>query len=391
MCNTNIGKIKNIFLTGWESYCKANTVRTTEYTNVLKSLSCRTELLGYHKYKCPKCEYEIIVPHSCKSRFCSVCGTIANEEWVKERSTFLLDCPYWHVVITVPFRFYWIIKRQRLRLLGAMVNIGCQVIQEWAKTRGYEVGIVAFYHSFGGNLQFHPHWHLIVTRGGITAEGNWKKENSKIPMDILMPRFKAKFCNEIKEALRSGKIELKTHLNRYLHGVNEVYKEHWQMYCEAITTDSRQTMRYMMRYVKRMILSEKRIIGFNDKEVWFYNKEKKLLVYKIDQFIKCVVQHIPEHQFKQIRYYGFYASASKKKYAQAKKHWNTISIRNMKKSWRIRQWQKLGYDPLICKECNLELLLCQVRLPISKYKITIEKIKEAIGIAVQRPLLLDYG
>ncbi|MBE9594643.1 MAG: transposase [Proteobacteria bacterium] len=50
--------------------------------------------------------------------------------------------------------------------------------------------------------------------------------------------------------------------------------------------------------------------SLNGKEIRFwYNDRDKIKHYKtmsVDEFIHAIIQHIPEKQFKMIRYYGSY-------------------------------------------------------------------------------------
>ena len=64
--------------------------------NVEKILKCRTGQLGFHAYKCPKCREVKLIPHSCKSRFCSSCGKIATDRWIGERLSDILPVEYHH-------------------------------------------------------------------------------------------------------------------------------------------------------------------------------------------------------------------------------------------------------------------------------------------------------
>ena len=113
-----LGKIVEIFLYYWEEYLSKNPTRLTEKINVKKMLICRTPFLGQHKYECPDCGYSINVPHSCKSRFCSVCGYTATEAWIAIRFNTILNCGYQHVVVTIPKRLRWMLKINRIVTLN---------------------------------------------------------------------------------------------------------------------------------------------------------------------------------------------------------------------------------------------------------------------------------
>ena len=396
------GKLRTILLDWWDKYRGKNKVRITENINVLKMLACRTPLLGKHIYKCLECGFKVEVPHSCKSRFCSVCGYVATENWIKDRGTVLLDCYYHHVVVTIPSYFRWIVKQDRVIVLNMFAKTAANIIQEWAKKRGYEVGIVMFFHSFGDNLQFHPHFHILVTAGGLTEDGKWKYTDEKIPGNILMPIFRARFIFEIKGMFLKGIVKTKAPLSRVQYQMNHQKDEHWQFYTKRITKDSKWTILYCARYCKKMILSEQRIISYDKKEVTFFNaKRTKVLVYPVNQFIKCVVQHIPENNFRHIRYYGFYATKSKKKYKIARKYWGPLMKEGWKMDWATRQMIRNANDPdhdetaplnpLTCPNCRTSLVLSEVVYPEPYYKRTFKNICLTFGLEIQEKIKLDYG
>src|SRR3989338_1886207 len=120
MRDKHTGKIKQIIAIGWEDFIKKNEVRPAVKMNVYKMMACRTNLMGHHLYLCPYCGNGQLIPHSCKSRFCSVCGMVATENWIRHQFGFLLACPYQHVVVTIPFDIRWIAKRCRKEVLGAI-------------------------------------------------------------------------------------------------------------------------------------------------------------------------------------------------------------------------------------------------------------------------------
>ncbi|POB49356.1 transposase, partial [Vibrio vulnificus] len=44
----------------------------------------------------------------------------------------------------------------------------------WAKMQGLEVGIFGALHTYGRGLNWHPHIHLSVTRGGLDKHNTWR-------------------------------------------------------------------------------------------------------------------------------------------------------------------------------------------------------------------------
>ena len=78
-------------------------IRPVVFENVRKVLSCRTPVLGCHLYQCKGCGHIELVPHSCKSRFCPTCGKHATDVWAKQVLNRLLDVPYHHLIMAIPW------------------------------------------------------------------------------------------------------------------------------------------------------------------------------------------------------------------------------------------------------------------------------------------------
>jgi len=391
--HSRIGKLRAIIISYIEKYLEKHSLRETEKDNIFKILMCRTPLLGSHTYACPECGQIREIPHSCKSRFCSVCGYVALQKWIRKRFSFFLNCEYHHVVVTIPACFRWMIKLDRNLTLNLFAKTAANTILDWAEKRGFTPGIICFFHSFGSRLQFHPHFHMLVTCGGVNEEGRWIFGGNSLPGEYFMGIFRARFIAAMKDLFRQGLLKTKAPLPKVLAIINNSYKKHWQFYTERITQHSSQTMLYCVRYAKKMILSEKRIISFDQHKVTFSTKiaEKVVtLTYSLEQFMKCILQHIPEKNFRLIRYYGFYANNAKKKYQQALKHKETLQAPILPTTWRYRQFLRDGVDPLICSLCKIPMLLVK-KVFSSLAVITFDMIKSTLNLPLQQPLIWEYG
>lgn len=98
--------IKQIFQEHWANYLSQNRSSIPEYviSTINKMLSCRDpQKLGYHKYACPDHPEEfIVIPHSCKSRFCNTCGKILTDNWITKIEQDFPQTSFHHICFTVP-------------------------------------------------------------------------------------------------------------------------------------------------------------------------------------------------------------------------------------------------------------------------------------------------
>ena len=62
-------------------------------------------------------------------------------------------------------------------------------------------GMLAVLHTWNGRLGFHPHVHLLITGGGITADGqHWEPARGEflVPVAVLSRKIAAQFCAALR-------------------------------------------------------------------------------------------------------------------------------------------------------------------------------------------------
>lgn len=86
----------------WEEYQQKYHPSFDIINAVEKLAKCRTGALGCHYWYCEKCGYGGKSPHSCKSKLCSACATVATRNWLAEVLPTLLDMKHFQIVFTLP-------------------------------------------------------------------------------------------------------------------------------------------------------------------------------------------------------------------------------------------------------------------------------------------------
>lgn len=119
--------IKNILNDYWDSFLKQFPhlqIRDVVHSEVRKVRLCRTIALGYTRFDCPNCNNYSIVPHTCKSRFCSSCGNKYVNTRVIHSKKKLMKIKHRHIVFTIPevLRNLFLVDRSRLRLFFDSVS-----------------------------------------------------------------------------------------------------------------------------------------------------------------------------------------------------------------------------------------------------------------------------
>ena len=351
--------IKQIFKDWWNKFLEAYPnikIKDVVFSNVDRMLKCKTWDLGYAIFKCSECGSEKIVPHTCKSRMCSSCGNKYNKQ--RETSIFskLFKYKHRHVVFTIPdkLRIYFRQDRKRLNYLFKSASI---TVNYWFKEKYKKKDIIPAYisilHTFGRSLIFNPHIHMILMDGGIS---NKCKEFIKVDF-FSYPSFRKRFMKVLLDMLEEdiGK-------NEFRKIKNEMYLKHKKgFYVFAPPSKFKSytdLIKYVCRYVARPVMAESRIIDYDGTFITFWyqrHNDDLIIIEKIHayEFISRLIIHIPNYNFKQIRFYGAYHNSTILKFDVAKLL--TKEKSNFKRklnNWRSLILLSFKSDPLNCPICH---------------------------------------
>ena len=327
-----------------------------------KLARCHTAKMGVHTLKCDdstcqKVQYQF---HSCGNRHCPNCGELKKEEWMDNRRQELLPTPYYHLVFTLAHELCPLILGNRRLLFKLLFDAASQTILNYAKMPeflGATPGITMVLHTWGQDLNFHPHVHCIVSGGGFDGT-NWvdakrKKNNFLFPESGLQNMFKAIFLDRIKtlplekEGLDFEKI------------LNEVSKKRWNVYAKAPFGGPAQVAEYLGRYTHKIAITKHRIVSMDKNTITFRykdygdgNKTKRMTLLKTE-FIRRFEQHILPKRFTKIRHYGFLQNHGKQeRLAKIRTCLKLEKIPEVVKiPVEIRMLEKYGKDIFKCPCC----------------------------------------
>jgi hypothetical protein len=129
---------------------------------------CRTPALGGHVYRCASCEETDFAYHSCHHRACPRCGGNRTAEWTKAQEERLVPVPYFLVTFTVPEAMRPLFSARPEVLYDLLFDGAATALQSVAaqpRLLGAALGFVGILHTWGRQLQLHPHVHFIVPGG----------------------------------------------------------------------------------------------------------------------------------------------------------------------------------------------------------------------------------
>ncbi len=393
--------IKNIFLDNdhWFSFYNDHhhLIRSSIVENVSRILSCKSMLLGYHYYKCPHCDYTKKIPHSCKSRFCTSCGKMANDIWIDKALKTLPDVRSQHISFTMPSE-YWMLFRSNRHLLNEVPKLAANTVLHICKKgkgrKHYLPGIFLAVHTFGRAINLNVHIHLSTTFGGFRIHrGKTTDEyvpGSVIDHKIIKNMWKYSITNMFRQNFKKGMLspypEVAHHfknLTTFNKWLDSHYQKTWNVFLQHSQLGSKPTIMYLGRYLKRPPLAETRLVAYDGNFVSFrfldhYTKTYKTKTLSVSDFIANLIQHIPDKYFRMIRYYGFLANRVRTKYLTLFNNQYVSKPHHI--SYLKRFYSVFGKNPLKCA-CGHFLRLSSISFAIPLGDLLMRHHEKAIACA----------
>ncbi len=316
--------VQDIFLIYGPSYIKEHKLSKDEWKVYNSITNCKTKELGFHTITCEHCGKVTTSFNSCRNRHCPLCQSYAREKWIQNEASYLLDCPYFHIVTTVPHELNEIALYNKKEFYNILFKATSESILELSndpKWLGAKVGITSILHTWGQTMEFHPHIHSIVTGGGI-KNNKWisSKENYLFKVQVLSSLFRGKFLSMLK-ALN---LSLPNHL-AYLKDYNQLnkfleplYKKDWVTYIEPPKGSSENVIEYIGRYSFRVAISNQRIKDISNGKITFEykdykdNSKIKTMTISANEFIRRFLLNVLPKHFTKIKHYGLLTNRNKK-------------------------------------------------------------------------------
>lgn len=284
---------------------------------------CRTAFFGGHLLRCNECGHEDISYNSCRNRHCPKCQAAARAEWLAEREKELLPVQYFHVVFTIPREIAPLALLNKKLVYGILLQSSAETLREVAarpRYLGAEIAILSVLHTWGQNLQHHPHVHCVVPGGGISPDGSqWKhcRDGFFLPVKVLGNLFRGKFLARLRVAHDQGLLEL-PHATAesppFRQWLSALYEKDWVVYSKRPFGGPEQVLRYLASYTHRTAISNHRLVSLRDGNVSFLWKDyahgcrRRVMTLTATEFLRRFLMHVLPKGFVRIRHYGFLAN-----------------------------------------------------------------------------------
>lgn len=286
-------------------------------------LACRTPAMGTHTCLCEACGWSARVCNSCRDRHCPRCQGAATAAWLEARLERMLPAPHFQVVFTLPSELRPIAYDNQKLVYGLLMRTAAGVLQALAAQRmDARLGITTVLHTWTSELGFHPHAHCLVTAGGLSLDDErWvpTRKDYLFPQRILGAMFRGRFLEGLIEAHDAGELQLRGETVQaskdFCSMTRKLAKRHarWVVHVEPPKgRDVGIVTRYLARYVKRVAISDGRIVEVTDATVTLKTKRGPLVLDGAE-FVRRFLLHVLPKRFRKVRHCGLYAPGNAKR------------------------------------------------------------------------------
>lgn len=346
--------------------CRAShSVRAQQAKAAAEIMRCRTSELGAHVCRCDRCDHLEVHYNSCRNRHCPLCQGVTNAVWVDQRCGDILHAPYFHLVFTVPQQLHALIYQNQKQLYDLMYKSVSETLSELSwdpKYLGAQPGFFCMLHTWGQDLRYHPHIHVVMIAGGLTRLNKWQRSSKKffIPVKVLSKKFRGKYLHYLKQYYDENLLELDDKTFKDLLG--ECYSTDWYSYSKPPFSGPLAVVKYLGRYTHRIAISNSRIVAVNETTVTFKVRDKKdanrvkPITLQGVEFVRRFLMHVLPKGFVKVRYFGLMAHRNKKtKLAWCKRL--TLSPLYKPKFAGLTMMEivsmLVGKDVTVCPACHL--------------------------------------
>ncbi|MCO4781772.1 MAG: IS91 family transposase [Candidatus Cloacimonetes bacterium] len=311
--------LDSVFLNHYEKYV------------INKIINCRTIKSGRHQYKCDDCLYETLLYNSCGNRHCNQCQTFLKNKWLLKKQEDMLPVEYFHMVFTIPSELHPLIESNKKLLYSLLFQASSETRLELTKDEKYlgaKIGVISTLHTWGQQLNYHPHIHCIIPSGGLSLDNTkWVdgKEGFFLPIKVMSKVFKAKFIEKLIHYYTNGRLcffgrakdtRKKSKFNKLTYKLRQ---QDWVVYSKSCESNPQYALYYLGNYTHRVAISNRRILSVNQSEITIsykdYKDEKtKTKSFTPQSFLKHFVKHILPKGFVKTRCYGYLSSVNRKKF-----------------------------------------------------------------------------
>jgi hypothetical protein len=188
---------------------------------------------------------------------------------------------------------------------------------------GADIGFLGVLHTWGQNLEHHPHIHYIVPAGGLAFDGSRWIDSSRrffLPVKRLSRVFRDKFCDQLRELFKQDRVQFHGSLlqlaspGAFSHFLWQLGQKDWVVYAKPPFGGAEHVLKYLARYTHRVAISNHRLVAFENDRVSFrwrdyaHGGKKKVMTVSADEFLRRFLLHVLPKGLVRIRHFGLFAN-----------------------------------------------------------------------------------
>jgi len=297
--------LRDIFTAFGPEYLARSPHLPTAHRQVISAIQhCRSGHYGHSLLQCQSCGGQHRVQHSWGNRHCPQCQQHKTQQWFHSHLEKQLPGPHFRITCTVPETLRPLIRSHQCLAYHAMFTASSQALTRLATDErfiGTDLpGFTGVLHTWGRQLQYHPHIHDIVPGGGLSkARTTWRpsRANFFVPVKALSPIYRALFKEEMHQA---GLLE---------HIDPQVWTIPWHVHSQANHHGS-SAFTSLAPSVCKVAISNRRIVSLADRTVTCtYRKvgsaRPRTARLDVVEFRRRFLQHVLPHGCMKVRHCGF--------------------------------------------------------------------------------------
>jgi Putative transposase/Transposase zinc-binding domain len=297
--------LRDIFTAFAPEYLERYPTLPTAHRKAISAIQqCQSGHYGYSLYQCQSCGEKHRVNRSGGNRHCPQCQQHKTQQWLQHHLAKQLPGPHFLLTFTVPETLRPFIRSQQRIAYQALFQASATALKRLAKDErfiGTDLpGFTGVLHTWGRQLQYHPHIHYIVPGGGLSKDHTtWRpsRANFFVPVKALSPIYRALFKQEMRQA---GWLE---------HIDPQVWTIPWNVHSQA-NHHGHSAFTYLAPYVFKVAISNQRLVGLTDRTVSFtYRKvgsaRPRTAHLDVMEFLRRFLQHVLPDGFMKVRHFGF--------------------------------------------------------------------------------------
>ena len=224
------------------------------------------------------------------------------------------------VTVTLPGELRRMARSHQRLFYGLLMRCAAASLQTlgWdSRFVGGQMAMMGVLHTWGRDLSYHPHVHMIVAGGGLWKdEGLWlaARPDFLMPVKALSKIVAAKF----RDGLKKQAPELFGEVDPSL------WRSPWVVHCQPVGK-GQAALKYLATYIFRPAISNGRLLSLENGIVSFRYQHSQTNQWKVCrlaavEFIRRYLQHVLPRGFVKVRYYGLYGHRHREHLSQLRQN-----------------------------------------------------------------------